>query len=142
MTPNSENEIVESLAELVHGGRDETWAEAAIEMAFADGFSQMRTWFRTRLDGAWEPTARYAGWSEDFAGRFAELRRLMYRPDRGTWFSARLTVSHQGDYRSDYDYDTRPAFDPPASPELFVRDLEAFPRDASRVPSWLADELP
>ena len=138
VTREAEDEIVEAIAVLLHEARDPSWAEVAVEIAFADGFSQFRTWFRTRYDGPWEPTGRYAGRAQDFAGAFAELRRLMYRPGRGTWFSARLTVSDQGDYRSDYDYDDEPRFDPPVALELYLKDLESFPRDASRIPAWVA----
>ena len=141
MTAHAENEIVESIAAMLHEARDPGWAEVAVEIAFADGFSQLRTWFRTTYDGQWEPTGRYAGRSEDLTGRFAALRRLLYRPGSGTWFSARLAVSDQGDYRSDYDFDHEPRFDPPVAPELYLKDLETFPRDASSIPPWLGERL-
>ncbi len=139
MTVHAENEIVEQLAALLHGAHDPSWAEVAVEIAFADNFSQVRTWFRTSYDGQWQPTGRYAGRSEDFATLFAGLRRLMYRSGPGTWFSARLTVSDQGDYRSDYDFDHQPRFDPPAPPDFYRDDLRAFPRDPSKIPPWMAD---
>lgn len=141
MAYQSDNETVEAIAALLHESRDPAWAEVAVEIAFADGFSQFRTWFRTSFNGDWQPTSRYAGHSEDFAELFAEERRLMYREDEGTWFSARLTVTDQGDYRSDYDYDHEPRFDPPVPRDLFIRDLEVFPRHPSRVPSWLSDRI-
>ena len=137
MSADAEQALVERLAALLHQSRDPAWAEVAVEIAFADGFSQFRTWYRTSYDGDWRPTGRYAALSEEFASGFAELRRLMYRPGAGTWFAARLTVSEQGDYRSDYDFDNEPRFDPPVAPEAYVKDLQAFPRDASRVPDWV-----
>jgi hypothetical protein len=137
MPPQAENEIVEAIAALLHQEREAIWAEVAVEIAFADGFSQFRTWFRESYDGTWQPAPWYAHYSVDFADSFARLRRLMYREDRGTWFSARLTVTDQGDYRSDYDFDNEPRFDPPVSPDLFVKDLQEFPRDPSRVPAWV-----
>ena len=139
MTVEAENEIVAAVAAMLHELRDGVWAEAAIEIAFADGFSQFRTWFRTGYDGQWQPTGHYAGRSQDFAASFAELRRLMYRPGTGTWFSARLTVSDQGDYRSDYDFDNEPRFDPPVDRQLYLKDLQAFPRDVSRIPAWVTE---
>ena len=137
MTVHAENEIVERLAALLHDARDPSWAEVAIEIAFADGFSQFRTWFRTSYDGQWQPTGRYAAYAEEFAELYSGLRRLMYRSGTGTWFSARLTVSDQGDYRSDYDFDSEPRFDPPVDPALYARDLETFPRDPARIPAWV-----
>jgi hypothetical protein len=139
LTLAAENEIVQAIAAMLHELRDEAWAEVALEIAFADGFSQFQTWSRTSYDGAWQATGRYAGRSQEFAGLFAELRNLMYRPGTGTWFSARVTVSDQGDYRADYDFDNEPRFDPPVAPELYVKDLEAFPRDPSRIPAWVVE---
>ncbi len=139
MTVAEEDRIVEAVAAMLHEARDPSWADLAIEIAFADGFSQFRTWMRTDYDGDWQPTGRYAGRSEEFANLFADLRRLMYRPRKGTWFSARLTVTAQGDYRSDFDFDVEPRFDPPVAADLYVKDLQAFPRDPSRVPAWVTN---
>jgi hypothetical protein len=139
VTDRAETEVVEALAAMLHEVRDPGWAEVAVEIAFAGGFSQFRTWFRTTYDGHWEPTGRYAHRAEDFAAAFHELRRLMYRPGPGTWFSARLTVSDQGDYRSDYDFDHKPRFDPPVARQLYLDDLRAFPRDPSRIPAWVTE---
>lgn len=136
MTLQAENEIVEGIAEILYAGRDEASAETAVEIAFAGGFSQVKAWFRTAYDGDWQPTAAYADRSPELVSLFAGLRRLMYRPDTGTWFSARLTVTAQGDYRSDYDYENQPRFDPPVDPALFAEDLRAFPRDSSHLPAW------
>lgn len=135
----AENEIVEAIASILYATRDETWAEMAVEIAFAGGFSQFRTWSRTSYDGEWQPTPRYADQSAELAGLFADLRRLMFRAGAGTWFSARLTVAAQGDFRSDYDFDGEPHFDPPAPPGAFAEDLREFPRDPSRVPEWAAE---
>lgn len=140
MATPAENEIVEAIASILYAAREEDWAETAVEIAFAAGFSQFRTWFRISFDGDWQPTARYADRSVEIAGRFADLRRLMYSAEgAGTWFSARLTVAAQGDYRSDYDFDGRPHFDPPAPPGAFTEDLRLFPRDPARVPAWAGE---
>lgn len=141
MTQHEENEIVAAIALMLHEERDPAWAEVAVEIAFAGDFSQLRTWRRGTYDGDWEPTGRYASRAAEFAGRFAELRRLMYREHAGTWFSARLTVAAQGDYRSDYDYDHEPRFDPPVPRSLFAEDLAAFPRDPSRIPEWAGKDI-
>jgi hypothetical protein len=140
MAAEAEDSLIEEIARLIFEMRDPAWSQVAIEIAFADGFSQMRTWSRTGREDPWRPTARYAPMSEDLAGRFAELRRIMYRPDVGTWLSAQLTVSDGGDYSSDFDLNGKPHFDPPVAPELFLEDLRAFPRDPSRVPAWMTED--
>lgn len=140
MSVEAEDPIIEEIAGLLHEGRDPAWSEVAIEIAFADGFSQLRTWYRTRGDDEWRPTARYASLSEELTSRFAELRPIMYRPDVGTWFSAQLTVTDSGEYRSDFDLNGEPHFDPPVARDLFVEDLRTFPRDPSRVPAWATED--
>lgn len=137
MTVEAESEIVAALAAMLHEVRDPAWAEVAVEIALAGGFSQFRTWFRTGYDGQWQPTGCYADRSEGFANLFADLRWLMYRAGTGTWFSARLTVSDRRDLRSDSDFDDQPRFHPPVAPELYLKDVQAFPRDASRIPAWV-----
>lgn len=139
MATPAENEIVEAIASILYAVRDEDWAEMAVEIAFAGDFTQFRTWFRTSYDGEWQPTPRYAEHSPELAGLFADLRRLMYRDGVGTWFSARLTVAAQGEFRSDYDFEGEPHFDPPAPRGAFTEDLRMFPRDPSRVPAWAGE---
>ena len=59
-----------------------------------------------------------------------ELRRVMYEPGRGAWFSARWTIaSGEGVWRW------------PAHPGLYALDLETFPRDEDRIPAWLRQKV-
>ena len=70
----------------------------------------------------------------------AELRRLLYRPDEGTWFSMRLSAKPDT-YSVAYDYYHEPPWEPPLEPEMYLRDFEAFPRDLIHRPFWLLDKL-
>src|SRR4051812_36708912 len=72
----------------------------------------------------------------------AELRRLMYTPERGTWFSARYLMNPPTEFRAYYNYEHDPLWDPPVPPEVFHRDLAAWPRPAEQVPSWLTGHSP
>ncbi len=137
MTQAAENAIVEKLARTVFEGMDPSWAEAAIAISFASRASEVNAWWRLSPHGAWQPTGIYNFVIMDLAELFWDLRQLMYREGSGTWFSARLTVGAQGEYRADYDYETQPAFERPIDPALFIEDLEKFPRDQSRVPDWV-----
>lgn len=76
-----------------------------------------------------------------------ELRRVMYEPGRGAWFSARWTIasSEMDEERSSpqvvFNYDDEPVWRWPAHPGLYAIDLETFPRDEDRVPGWLRQKV-
>lgn len=72
---------------------------------------------------------------------FAELRQLLYRPDRGTWFSARCVVNAPSRIDINYNLDHDPLFMPPVPASGFARDLRAFPREDEFVPDWLFERL-
>lgn len=72
---------------------------------------------------------------------FAELRRLVYRPGRGTWFTARYVVNAPTRININYNLDHDPLMFPPVPASDFARDLEAFPRDPSHIPDWLRAKL-
>lgn len=72
---------------------------------------------------------------------FADLRRLLYRPDRGTWFSARCVVNAPSRIDINYNLDHDPLFFPPVPAADFARDLQAFPRRGAFVPHWLRRKL-
>jgi hypothetical protein len=74
---------------------------------------------------------------EDAIAAILELRRLMFQPERGTWFSMRFMMDPPTAYHAFYNFDHDPQWDPPLPPEVFRRDLEAFPRPADAVPAWL-----
>ena len=68
---------------------------------------------------------------------FREIRREMATPNHGTWFSAVLTVSRDGSYSYDFNYDTKPdwGYHEPSIDD-YLMDLEMYPRPADEVPSW------
>lgn len=141
MNPAAENAIVEKLARIVFAGMDPSWAQTALEIAFAARASEVNTWWRPSRGAPWQPTDAYLAESMDLAELFVDLRTLMYREGAGTWLSARLEVTAQGDYHADYDFDTRPEFERPIDPARFLEDFERYPRAPERVPDWLDDEV-
>jgi hypothetical protein len=76
-----------------------------------------------------------------------ELRRVMYEPGKGAWFSARWTIaSGEVDEEKNppqivFNYDDEPVWRWPAHPGLYALDLETFPRDDDRVPAWLRQKV-
>jgi hypothetical protein len=71
------------------------------------------------------------------AQALVELRRLMYDPERGAWFSARYMMNPPGEFQVFYNYEFDPLWDPPIPPAVFKHDLETYTRPADKVPDWL-----
>ncbi|MFC4950432.1 hypothetical protein [Pseudonocardia sp. GCM10023141] len=71
------------------------------------------------------------------APAFVELRRLTYRPGRGAWFAARLSIDPPGSVAISYNADHDPHWSPPLDGSYWRRDLENHPRAAEFVPPWL-----
>lgn len=74
---------------------------------------------------------------EHLEDHFEQLRREMYQPAKGTWLTAQLTVTSDGHFATDFDYDNLPAWSIPVDEASYAADLSAFPRDAENTPSWM-----
>ncbi|MFC4906533.1 hypothetical protein [Actinomadura gamaensis] len=74
-------------------------------------------------------------------GRMDELRRAMYRRDKGAWFTARLSVERSGRFSAEFDYDGEPDFTPPLGPSAYRVDFDRFPRTEEHIPEWLRAKL-
>lgn len=77
-------------------------------------------------------------------GEVNALRRMMYRPDTGTWLSMRINILSTGDYGSAFDYDSPPLIDryiPEWSDITYALDLLEYPRSEPNIPEWLRDKV-
>lgn len=74
-----------------------------------------------------------------------ELRKLMYQPESGTWFSATWMVTRNPDGTLDakttFNYDDEPNWDDEIHPGMYGMDLEDFPRSEDNIPEWLSSLL-
>jgi hypothetical protein len=70
---------------------------------------------------------------------FERLRQLMYEqaPFRGAWYTAVMTISPDGKFDTEFDYDQKPQFDYMPVDEAFAQDFEQFPRNEESTPDWL-----
>ena len=66
-----------------------------------------------------------------------DLRRVMSKPEAGTWFTGVFTVTAGGKLSARYDYDHEPE---PGSfaAEAYRADFDEFPRTPKNTPDWLA----
>jgi hypothetical protein len=71
----------------------------------------------------------------------ARLREGMFRPGKGTWYTALLTVESDGKCDVRYEYDSAP-LDPDFGEALddireeAIEDQELFPRAQAHLPEW------
>lgn len=69
------------------------------------------------------------------------MREAFYQPDDGTWFSMRYMLDPPGSIQTLFNRDWDPHWEPAIDPAGWVRDLERFPRDPSRIQPWLRARL-
>lgn len=72
---------------------------------------------------------------------FETLRLQMYQPGKGTWLTARITITADGHFSTDFDYDTEPAWSMPVTPDVYASDLAEFPREDEHIPDWFRTKL-
>ena len=75
--------------------------------------------------------------SPDVAKAFAELRRVMYKPGVGTWFSVAMTVSAEWEAETQFSYDDNSVAGRRPSGIAFLTDLQTYPIDEDKRPEWL-----
>lgn len=68
---------------------------------------------------------------------FTELRRVMYKPGLGSWFSVLMVVAADGHARTEFNYDQEPDIGVPAGGIAYLTDLHTYPIDEDKQPQWL-----
>jgi hypothetical protein len=69
------------------------------------------------------------------------LRVLLYDPEKGAWFSARIAVDPPGSISYSYNYDFEPALTPAMDAASYETDLKTLARPEWNVPDWLRAQL-
>jgi len=136
-------QIIEELSALLPERVRGEWARLVLTSSDLSmyGESQLKV---QRSDGSWGTAPSPRAKSK----LLMELRKVMYRPGVGTWFSTTwtLTKDDAGQVSADvsFNYDEEPDWDPlmsPIDPGLYGIDLEDFPRDDEHIPGWLRERL-
>ena len=69
----------------------------------------------------------------------SRLRRSMYEPGKGAWYSATIVVDRSGQLDAEFDYEGWPFGDEEMDENLrdmFIEDQELFPRPVELLPPW------
>ncbi|MDG4791750.1 glycohydrolase toxin TNT-related protein [Micromonospora sp. WMMD1102] len=126
------NELLQQIGAALVGAVPQGWRRLDLTARIAEGVQDFGlTVIMSDFSSATVDPPAQAAWA------LAELRKLMYHPERGAWLSARYLMNPPGEFRIFYNYDHDPLWDPPIPPAAFHRDLAAYPRPAERVPGWL-----
>ncbi|MFG1813485.1 hypothetical protein ACGFIF_06960 [Kribbella sp. NPDC049174] len=77
---------------------------------------------------------------EGLESHFETLRLQMYQPGKGAWLTARVTITPEGRFSTDFDYESEPAWSIPVDVGIYVADLAEFPREDQYIPDWLREK--
>jgi hypothetical protein len=78
---------------------------------------------------------------EGLESHFETLRLQMYQPGKGAWLTARITITPEGHFSTDFDYENEPAWSIPVNPDIYATDLSEFPREHQYTPDWLSEKV-
>lgn len=131
-----QGQLVEDIARAIVGKVEGSWTELRYEISSLAPYSQDLTYI-TLPSG--EVLQKFP--PRGIIELADELREVMYRPGKGTWFSAVFTITAAGAVDAQFNFDDEPEWSRPTEPVFYVQDLERFPRDESAIPEWLAKQL-
>jgi hypothetical protein len=131
--PNSPTDFYKVIARVLAANAPEGWAKASIRYRALSTVGEPETVYEM-ADGSRQAKAVRGA---DLRKAFMALRRLFYQPGKGTWFTAEFTLTQEGHFSTDFDFDNEPDWKIPAGAVAYARDLQDFPRDSEHTPEWL-----
>jgi len=80
-------------------------------------------------------------YDEQTTPSFEQLRQLMYdeAPFRGAWHTAIMTITKDGKFNTEFDYENKPEFEYESGDDEYARDFQHFPRNEASTPNWLKE---
>ncbi len=136
LTPPEQEELLQEVGGILLSAAPAGWQELRLSFRSTVGISTA-SFLVTAEDGG--PVA--AATPTAVMKVLKKLRAGMYEEDRGSWYTALVTVRPPGRYEVEYDYDGEPEFTPPLTAGAFALDQDYFPRSDEHVPAWLRAKL-
>jgi len=124
----SEIEIIDTIARALVAELPAGWREVGAVYRATTSYAELDA----DVDGA-----QLDPLPDDLEDRFEELRRVMYQPGQGAWLTARVSVTADGHFATDFDYDNQPAWSIPVDEGIYPADLAEFPRAPENTPPWM-----
>ncbi|MET7637400.1 hypothetical protein [Streptomyces sp. NPDC005438] len=134
--PPQQDALLREITQLLTDALPERWHQLLIDYRQLGRHMNLAVGLRRTAEAElelWEPPI--AVWR-----LFQMLRHGMYDDQRGTWFSARYTLDHRGDYDIRYNHHRRPTWGSPTA-EDFRQELERYPRAPEHQPDWFRTGL-
>jgi hypothetical protein len=138
------NVIIEEIAQTVFDNVPvDKWNNVLVEVAMLTTYVELTaTYYINDVRGK-SFDANYEGAPDDKSidNLFIQLRKEMYAltPGKGAWYNATMTLTEEGKFKMQYDYDNKPNFEMIPDDEEYIIDTKEFPRDGSSTPAWLSE---
>lgn len=99
------------------------------------------TYFSNGIEKSFNPDYSDSSYGDKIDNLLEQLRAEMYElsPEQGTWFSAKCTITKEGDFEMEYNYDHEPSLD--TEDMEYKKDFKRFPRSENKIPAWLKKRL-
>lgn len=135
MADDTANEMrtIDTIARALVTGLPEGWREVTATYFATAPYAELDA----TVIGPTGESAQVDPLPEGLESYFETLRLQMYQPGKGTWLTARITITSAGHFSTDFDYDNEPAWSIPVNAEIYATDLAEFPRDDEHIPDWL-----
>ncbi|MEU3309507.1 hypothetical protein [Nocardiopsis sp. NPDC006832] len=137
MNPEIEAEHAKQIGIILLSNAPEDWQRIKCTAAFVDHFGEIWN-YAVMPDGSKD----HFWTSAKLSMQFESLRNAMYRPGKGTWFSATYHITPPASYSIDFNYDQEAMTEPPTPSSMdYYNDLQLFPRDPEHIPDWLQEKI-
>ncbi|TCO26114.1 hypothetical protein EV652_1075 [Kribbella steppae] len=134
-TPN-EMDSIDAIARALTSGLPANWSEVTATYRATAPYAELDA----EVIGPSGESGQVDPLPEGLESYFETLRLQMYQPGKGAWLTARVTITPEGRFSTDFDYETEPAWSIPVNVEIYVADLAEFPREDKYIPDWLREK--
>jgi hypothetical protein len=133
LSPTEQNDVLAEIARLLMTVMPESFRTAELGGFVLAGTSG----YRLRVDEGDPEKMRRVSVPYGLDEAMRDLRRGMYDPERGSWYSLEFELTGDGRYTVEFNYDRRPSRS--ILDDEFSRDLGSFPRADAHIPQWLKE---
>lgn len=136
LTPAEQNELLGTITTMFIEKLPKGWHRLVMDFVCIGKYISVATGVKMTDGsvGSWNPPG-------EAAVLFANLRKGMHQPGRGTWYSLELVIDPPATYSVKYNWDEQPPFRTAPTPEDFSLDLKYFPRTDENIPEWFRHGL-
>jgi hypothetical protein len=136
LSPPEQNQLLGEIATLLVEELPQGWRRVVMDFMIIGRHANVAAAARM-ADG----TTHQLNLPQKIAPLFSRLRRGMYTPGLGTWYSLELILDPPCTHSVRFNWQHEPSFRSAPAPEQFILDQKRFPRTAENMPPWLRERL-